>query len=494
MQAHRHLSKTLLALALAGLCASVSAAPAPKPAAQSAAVATAVIKFELKTGLADGKMVYIGTAGSIKGQANPTLKVKQGDLVEIHLSSGEGALHDFVSDELKLHSAAFSAGKTAVLKFRADKAGSFTYYCSLPGHRQIGMEGLIEVTPLEGSASHAEHAEHASVAPATPAAAPMPGHDHGVSTAGLDFDKLPSIVQNPADVPPAVGARAPQRVRVDLESKEVTARLADGTAFNFWTFNGRVPGPMLRVRVGDTVDLNLKNAADSTMVHSVDLHAVTGPGGAAEHLQVAPGAEKSVSWKAMAPGLYVYHCATPMVPHHISAGMYGMILVEPEGGLPQVDREFYVMQGDIYTTKGFGAKGLQEFSVPKMLDEQPDYLVFNGSVGALSKEMPLTAKVGETVRIYFGVGGPNKTSSFHVIGEIFDKVYNLGDITSKPLTNVQTVLVPPGGATMVEMKVEYPGNYMLVDHALSRAARGLVGVLKVEGEADPSIYNPHEKD
>lgn len=493
MKSSFRLTRSLLALAIAGVCATAYAAPAVKAPVSASAAVTAPVKFELKTGMLEGKMVYIGAAGAIKGQTNPTLKVKQGDMVEIHLSSGEGAQHDFVSDELKLHSAAFSAGKTTVLKFRASKAGKFTYYCSLPAHRQIGMEGLIEVTAAPGAASKAPAAAKVVAAPAVPTT-PTPGHDHGVSVANLDFDNLPSIVQDPADVPPAVGARAPQRVRIDLESKEVTARLADGTAFNFWTFNGRVPGPMLRVRVGDTVDLRLKNAADSTMVHSVDLHAVTGPGGAAEHLQVAPGAEKAVSWKAMAPGLYVYHCATPMVPHHISAGMYGMILVEPEGGLPQVDREFYVMQGDIYTKAAYGEKGLQEFSVPKMLDEQPDYLVFNGSVGALSKEMPLTAKVGETVRIYFGVGGPNKTSSFHVIGEIFDKVYNLGDITSTPLTNVQTVLVPPGGATMVEMKVEYPGNYMLVDHALSRAARGLVGVLKVEGAADAAIYNPHEKD
>lgn len=491
MKATVRLSHTLLALAIAGVCTTVYAAPSVKPAAAPAAVAAATVKFELKTGMVDGKMVYIGTAGGIKGQTNPALKVKQGDTVEIHLTSGEGAQHDFVSDALKVRSAMFSAGKTVVLKFRADKAGTFTYYCSVPGHRQIGMEGRIEVVAVKGAPAPKAEAPKAQAAPAPSHAH---GHDHGGAQAAIDFSTLPSIVQDPTAVPPSVGARAPQRVRVDLESKEVTARLADGTAFNYWTFNGRVPGPMLRVRVGDTVDLRLKNAADSTMVHSVDLHAVTGPGGAAEHLQVAPGAEKAVSWKALAPGLYVYHCATPMVPHHISAGMYGMILVEPEGGLPQVDREFYVMQGDIYTKQAFGEKGLQEFSVPKLLDEQADYLVFNGSVGALSKEMPLTAKVGETVRIYFGVGGPNKTSSFHVIGEIFDKVYNLGDITSKPLTNVQTVLVPPGGATMVEMKVEYPGNYMLVDHALSRAARGLVGVLKVEGEADAAVYNPQEKD
>jgi nitrite reductase (NO-forming) len=246
---------------------------------------------------------------------------------------------------------------------------------------------------------------------------------------------------------------------------------------------------MLRVRVGDTVDVHVKNSADSTMIHSVDFHAATGPGGGAASTQVDPGAEKSVKFKALVPGLYVYHCATPMVAHHIANGMYGMILVEPEGGLPPVDREFYVMQGEIYTEAAFGHHGSQEFSVEKLLNERPEYFVFNGSVGALSKLHPLQAKVGETVRIFFGVGGPNYTSSFHLIGEIFDRVYNLGGVLSEPLRGVQTVTVPAGGAVITEFKLDVPGNYVLVDHALSRMERGLVGILHVEGPANPEIFD-----
>ena len=275
----------------------------------------------------------------------------------------------------------------------------------------------------------------------------------------------------------------PQTVRVDLNAVELEGRLAEGTTFGYWTFNGRVPGPMLRVRVGDTVDVRVKNSADSTMIHSVDFHAATGPGGGAASTQVDPGEEKSFKFKALIPGLYVYHCATPMVAHHIANGMYGMILVEPEGGLPPVDREFYVMQGEIYTEAAFGHHGSQEFSVEKLLNERPEYFVFNGSVGALSKLHPLEAKVGETVRIFFGVGGPNYTSSFHVIGEIFDRVYNLGGVLSEPLRGVQTVTVPAGGAVITEFKLDVPGNYILVDHALSRMERGLVGILHVEGAA-----------
>jgi nitrite reductase (NO-forming) len=225
------------------------------------------------------------------------------------------------------------------------------------------------------------------------------------------------------------------------------------------------------------------------MVHSVDFHAATGPGGGAAATQVDPGAEKSFKFKALIPGLYVYHCATPMVAHHIANGMYGLILVEPEGGLPPVDREFYVMQGEIYTEAPFGHRGSQEFSVEKLLNERPEYFVFNGAVGALSKLHPLEAKVGETIRIFFGVGGPNYTSSFHVIGEIFDRVYNLGGVLSEPLRGVQTVSVPAGGAVITELKLDVPGNYILVDHALSRLERGLAGILHVEGAPNPEIFD-----
>jgi nitrite reductase (NO-forming) len=297
------------------------------------------------------------------------------------------------------------------------------------------------------------------------------------------------ISREPNDLPAPLPKRDPQTVRVDLVSVELEGRLAEGTTFGYWTFNGKVPGPFIRVRVGDTIDIHLKNSGDSAMIHSVDFHAATGPGGGAAALQVDPGEEKSMTWKALVPGLYVYHCATPMVAMHIANGMYGLILVEPEGGLPPVDKEFYVMQGEVYTDAPFGQRGSDEFSVEKLLDERPEYFVFNGSVGAISKLHPLQAKVGETIRIFFGVGGPNFTSSFHVIGEIFDKVYMLGGVKSPPLEGIQTVTVPAGGAVITEFKVDVPGNYTLVDHALARAERGLIGVLQVEGDPVSEIYD-----
>jgi nitrite reductase (NO-forming) len=226
------------------------------------------------------------------------------------------------------------------------------------------------------------------------------------------------------------------------------------------------------------------------MAHSIDLHAVTGPGGGAVFTQTNPGEMTSFSFKALAPGVYVYHCATPSVAHHIANGMYGLIVVEPAGGLPPVDREYYVMQGEVYTVEPFGTQGNLTFDYQAMLDERPQYFVFNGAANALtSDENALRANVGETVRIFFGDGGPNKISSFHVIGEIFERVYDQASLTSPPLTNVQTTLVPPGGATMVEFAVEVPGRYILVDHALSRLERGLAGYLYVEGDEQPDIFN-----
>jgi len=296
-----------------------------------------------------------------------------------------------------------------------------------------------------------------------------------------------TIAADPNVVPEPTEGREPQTVRVDLETIEMDGQLADGTTYRYWTFNGTVPGPMVRVQVGDTVEVHLRNAADSAFAHSVDFHAATGFLGGGEATQTAPGEETIFTFKALNPGVYVYHCATPMVAHHIANGMYGLIVVEPEGGLPPVDREFYLMQGEIYSTGAPGDTGHLDFDLDAMLDEEPNYLVFNGATTGASGDHALHASVGETVRIYMGVGGPNLVSSFHVIGEVFDRVYELASLTSPPLTNVQTALVPPGGATVVEFTLDQPGTYILVDHALGRAVKGLAGQLVVEGEANPEI-------
>lgn len=453
--------------------------------------------YSLKTDLQGGKMVFVGVGGAIDGMVNPTLTAKVGDVVTIKLTSGEGAEHDIALPDFNVESAhVVGQGNSTTVTFGVDKAGTFAYFCNMPGHQQAGMEGQFVVNGETSAVATQQASGNAGLADANTTATgsdPVaPASDASVSDPAQAASDATDIVHDPADLPGPIGDRSPTTVRVDIEAVELDGKLDDGTTFRYWTFDGKVPGPFIRVRVGDTVEVHLKNSAANIMTHSIDFHAVTGPGGGSAVLQTPPGQEKVLTFKALHPGLFVYHCATPMVAEHIANGMFGMILVEPEGGLPDVDHEFYVMQNEIYTTQTYGTKGQLTFDMNGLLDEKPQYFVFNGAVGALTNEYPLKAKVGDTIRIYFGVGGPNYISSFHVIGEYFDKVYNLASLETPPMEGVQTTLVPPGGATVVEFKVEVPGQYILVDHALSRVQRGLAGYLEVEGPDQPDIYRGND--
>jgi nitrite reductase (NO-forming) len=302
-----------------------------------------------------------------------------------------------------------------------------------------------------------------------------------------NFEHVDDIARDPNNIPQTIVYAEEGVVEVNLTTTEVIAEMADGTTINYWTFDNTVPGPFIRSQVGDTVRLSIHNNETSLHPHNVDFHAATGPGGGAAATIVAPGETKTMSFKLLSPGLFVYHCAFGNPGLHMTHGMYGLILVEPEGGLPPVDKEFYIMQGEFYTEGSMGRKGLQLFDTQAYLDGKPQYIVFNGRTGALTDNM--TAEVGDTVRIYFGNGGVNFVSSFHLIGEIFDRVYREGDLVTAPSEGLQTTLVPAGGAVMVEFTVDYPGNYVLVDHALARVDRGAWGVLHVTGEADPAIFD-----
>ena len=306
----------------------------------------------------------------------------------------------------------------------------------------------------------------------------------------LPVEELPvvkGVLGYAPNVAPPVDRDFRAHVEVELETTEEVLRLADGVEYRFWTFGGSVPGPMIRVRHGDYVTFTLQNHPTSLMPHNIDLHAVTGQGGGAEATLISPGQQATFSFTALHPGVYIYHCATAPVGMHIANGMYGLIVVEPKGGYEPVDKEFYVVQGDFYTKGDFGERGLQDFDMQRAIDEDAAYVVFNGSVGSLVGENALFADVGDKVRIFFGNGGPNLTSSFHVIGEIFDTV----NVEGGRLINhdVQTTSVPAGGAVMVEFGVNVPGTYNLVDHAIFRAFnKGAVGQLVVVGEKDPAVF------
>lgn len=335
-----------------------------------------------------------------------------------------------------------------------------------------------------------EQAAKPAETPAATASAEAPAaasdSQAAAETPSSELPVVDAIMTHAPEVPPAIDRDHPAKVRVKMETVEKTMTMEDGVEYHYWTFNGDVPGQMIRVREGDTVEVEFSNNPSSTVPHNVDFHAATGPGGGAEASFTAPGHTSTFSFKALQAGLYIYHCAVAPVGMHIANGMYGLILVEPKEGLPKVDKEFYIVQGDFYTKGKKGAQGLQPFDMDKAIAEQPEYVVFNGHVGSIAGDNALKAKTGETVRMYVGNGGPNLVSSFHVIGEIFDKVYVEGGKLINE--NVQSTLIPAGGAAMIEFKVDIPGSYTVVDHSLFRAFnKGALGQLKVEGDENPEI-------
>ena len=302
-----------------------------------------------------------------------------------------------------------------------------------------------------------------------------------------------AVLTSPPLVPPPTHRKAPAKVIVELEVVEVDKPIAEGVNYTFWTFGGTVPGSFIRVRQGDTVEFHLKNHPTSKMPHNIDLHGVTGPGGGAASSFTAPGHQSTFTFKALNQGLYVYHCATAPVGMHVANGMYGLILIEPPEGLSPVDQEFYVMQGDFYTVGKYREKGHQAFDMQKAIDENATYVLFNGAESALTGPRALKAKTGQHIRMFVGNGGPNLVSSFHLIGEIFDKVQYEGGTHFQE--NVQTTLIPAGGAVTVEFHTEVPGNYVLVDHAIFRAFnKGAVAILEVSGDARPEIYSGKQGD
>jgi len=380
---------------------------------------------------------FIGVGGRIDGVRNPDLVANKGDMVMITIINDNPMPHDFKMDAHHVQSPVLQKkGDEAMIHFTAE-TDEF-YYCSLPGHANAGMKGRFVIKKQEEEDSETPLAE---------------------------------VVKRADDIPKPITYAEPKEVTFNITAREVEAKLEDFSTYKYWTYDGTVPGPLLRVREGDTVIVNLKNL-DQNMVHSIDFHAVQMQHGGAHVLQVPPQETRSLKFVAKKAGLYVYHCATPHVPTHLAKGMYGMILVEPKEGLTQVDKEFYVMQGEYYTKESVGFRGRHEHDSTRLSDERPTFVVMNGRPQGLSGDFAMQTKSGETVRIFFGVGGPNLVSSFHLMGEIFDKVYPYGSFSSFPFYDVQTVLVPAGGATVVEVMIDEPGHYVLVDHSLSRMDKG----------------------
>lgn len=307
------------------------------------------------------------------------------------------------------------------------------------------------------------------------------------------------IAGDPADVPAPIDREQPATHDITMQAEEVEAEIEPGVTFTFQTFDGQVPGPMIRVRQGDTINLTFENLESSQLPHNVDFHAAYGTGGGSIATNADPGESNTMSFKAMYPGAYIYHCAVPDLDYHISSGMFGLILVEPEQGLPPVDREFYLGQHEIYTDRRRGVEGQHRFDIEAMVNEEPTYVLFNGEKYPFTPDNygPMEANVGETVRMYLVVGGPNVSSNFHAIGNVWSRAYRDGGLPEdEPLEayadkNIQTMKVPPGSCMIGDMETPVPERIFLVDHALSRYARkGLGAYLDVTGEKDPEIFDP----
>jgi len=301
------------------------------------------------------------------------------------------------------------------------------------------------------------------------------------------------VAADPTDVPDPIDRDEPDTIEVELTTEEAVGEIEPGVTFDYMTFDGRIPGPMIRARVGDTIDLTIHNAEDNAMSHNIDLHAVRGPGGGAEATNVAPGETEHVRFKVTYPGAFIYHCAVANMDYHISAGMFGLILVEPEAGLPEVDREFYLGQHEVYTDGDTGQEGHHKFDFGAMAREEPTYVLMNGEKYAITPNNygAIPAETGETARVFYCVGGPNLASSFHPIGSVWDEVYPQGGMGGQPQQNIQTTPVQPGSTAIATMHFPVPGPIKLVDHALSRVARkGALAVVGVEGEENPEIFDP----
>jgi nitrite reductase (NO-forming) len=340
-------------------------------------------------------------------------------------------------------------------------AGGTTFICSVPGHAAAGMTGSVTVA----------------------GAAPSPsGESHGGPATSPDVAADPSASPYELRDPTAPKSLSGTVHDIDLVVEEKVMTVAAGYAQEVWTFNGSVPGPVIRVRVGDTVRVHLKNPATNKLSHSVDFHA-SQVAWNDEMTSIKPGEQKDYIWTADYAGVWMYHCGTAPALHHIANGMYGMVIVEPKAGLPAVDKEFAIVQSEWY----LGPQG-QPTNLTKAAsgNPAPDFVMFNG-VANQYLDNPIQIDTGKRVRIFLLDAGPNIDSSFHIVGTIFDTVTKEGiHLVRRNDGNwgSQAVDLSPAQGAIIEFQTAEDGLYPMVTHAFNFVGRGALGLFK-SGDGDP---------
>ncbi len=355
---------------------------------------------------------------------------------------------------------AAEAGATASGSVNVPAAG-ISFICSVVGHEAAGMKGAIKVA---GQTASGGADDHGGAAPATNVAADP---------------NAPKYTLYDATAPKVLAGTVHD---IDLVATEKKMTVADGFVQAVWTFNGTVPGPVIRVHLGDTIRVHLKNPATNQLAHSVDFHA-SQVAWNDEMTSIKPGEEKLYEWKADYAGVWMYHCGTAPALHHIANGMYGMVIVEPKGGFKPVDREFALVQSEWY----LGPQGQPtDLAKASTGNPAPDYVVFNG-VANQYKDNPLAVPTGGTVRLFVLDAGPSIDSSFHIVGTIFDTVIKEG-IQLSPSNpgryGSQAVDLSPAQGAIIELKTAEDGLYPIVTHAFNFVGRGALGLLKA-GDGDP---------
>ena len=363
------------------------------------------------------------------------------------------------SEESSVSEQAPSAPPTAPVSptSPASQSGPFkgldsTWVFGIIGLALIGalVIGLFSGALSGRSASNSSSSSSASTAPKT----------------GIDTPHKPYNAAAPT-------AQDGDTVTITLDVNEGRIGIAPNVTYEAWMYGGSVPGPVLRVKQGQTINFTLVNKGK--IAHSLDFHAAQTPPNV-NYVNVLPGKSLNYTWKANFPGVFMYHCGTPTVAHHMANGMYGAIIVDPAGGWSPA-REYVLVQSEFYMkANGDGTFGLDVNGI--MAGNPPDLVVFNGYANQY-KDAPLTAKPNEKVRLFVLNAGPSDFSAFHVIGAIMSDVYADGNPANKTVGQ-QTVTIPPGGGAVLEFSVPEAGTYPFVTHSFSDAMKGAIGVLKVE--------------